>query len=325
MDKYILVFKDEEDQTSNHSLDWLTYFNQFYVVLNNDNLFVKDFILNENSLDFILEGTEILLHLSDLKSYWLRRGELKIAGSGLFDDKFKMPYLHTESKTLTSLIMSVIYQKHGIGQMELNETNKIFNLLVASEFGLKIPTVAISSYKSVLTLRLDALKFCTKAIRQGYYTNGQIGFNGPTRLINKKDLDKLEDITWPSLLQEYQKKKYELRIFYLDGDFYTSAIFSQNDEQTKVDFRNYNQARPNRTPPYKLPKEIEKKLHKLMQKLTIKCGSIDMVVNTKNEFVFLEVNPFGQFQQVSFPCNYYLELKVAEYLTKYDKTEEAVC
>lgn len=62
-----------------------------------------------------------------------------------------------------------------------------------------------------------------------------------------------------------------------------------------------------------------------MQKLTIKCGSIDMVVNTKNEFVFLEVNPFGQFQQVSFPCNYYLELKVAENLTKYDKTEEAVC
>ncbi len=51
-----------------------------------------------------------------------------------------------------------------------------------------------------------------------------------------------------------------------------------------------------------------------MDKLDLNCGSIDMIVNTKNEFIFLEVNPVGQFGMVSEPCNYFLEKKVAEFL-----------
>jgi D-alanine-D-alanine ligase-like ATP-grasp enzyme len=51
-----------------------------------------------------------------------------------------------------------------------------------------------------------------------------------------------------------------------------------------------------------------------MNKLDLNCGSIDMIVTPKNEYVFLEVNPVGQFGMVSYPCNYNLEKKIAEYL-----------
>jgi hypothetical protein len=34
----------------------------------------------------------------------------------------------------------------------------------------------------------------------------------------------------------------------------------------------------------------------------------------KGEYVFLEVNPIGQFGMVSAPCNYNLEKKIAQYL-----------
>ena len=106
-------------------------------------------------------------------------------------------------------------------------------------------------------------------------------------------------------------KLFEIRTFYLKRTCYSSAIFSQNDEKTKVDFRNYNYENPNRTPPFRLPKNIEKSIDLLMKKLDMTSGSLDFVYTKSKKFVFLEVNPIGQFQQVSLPCNYYLEKQIA--------------
>ena len=94
------------------------------------------------------------------------------------------------------------------------------------------------------------------------------------------------------------------------------AIFSQNDKQTKIDFRNYNDDRPNRYVPYLLPVSIEKKITKLMQKLNLTTGSVDLIKDIKGNYVFLEINPVGQFGMVSGPCNYYLEKRIAEFLIK---------
>lgn len=313
----ILIFTDENDQTSNDTINWLLHSRQSVVVCNNDNFILDLLEIKNDKIDFVISSDGIKIHYLEISSYWMRRGNIYF-NMPLSNSPQQRRYLELESITLADTIMSLFYELKGLGKIKLDETNKNYNLILASRFGLKIPTTFSTSFTRIVRDRLDLKPFCTKAICQGWYRDKETSYNGPTSIAHKSDTLKLNNITWPSLLQEYQEKRYELRIFYLDGDFYTSVIFSQNDEQTKVDFRNYNNARPNRTPPYQLPQEIEDKLHNLMQKLTIKCGSIDMVVNTKNEFVFLEVNPFGQFQQVSFPCNYYLEQKVAEYLTKYD-------
>ena len=51
-----------------------------------------------------------------------------------------------------------------------------------------------------------------------------------------------------------------------------------------------------------------------MDNLDLNSGSIDIILTPDNKYVFLEVNPVGQFEQVSFPCNYGLFKEVAEYL-----------
>jgi len=119
---------------------------------------------------------------------------------------------------------------------------------------------------------------------------------------------------FPSLFQEEVKKKYELRIFYFLGEFYSSAIFSQGNNKTEVDFRNYDKEKPNRVVPYQLPIDLGQKLKTLMDELNLETGSIDMIVTPEKKYVFLEVNPIGQFNQVSIPCNYFLEKKIADYL-----------
>ena len=92
------------------------------------------------------------------------------------------------------------------------------------------------------------------------------------------------------------------------------AILSQKDGQTKIDFRKYNNSKPNRVMPYKMPNEIETKIIKLMQILDLNTGSLDFIYSDKNEFVFLEINPIGQYANVSYHGNYYLDKIIAEEL-----------
>ena len=51
-----------------------------------------------------------------------------------------------------------------------------------------------------------------------------------------------------------------------------------------------------------------------MNKLDLISGSLDFILDIEGDFVFLEVNPVGQFGMVDFPCNYGLHRKIAEYL-----------
>jgi D-alanine-D-alanine ligase-like ATP-grasp enzyme len=93
------------------------------------------------------------------------------------------------------------------------------------------------------------------------------------------------------------------------------AIFSQNDPKTQIDFRNYNNENPNRNIPFKLPKKIEKKLKKIIKIKQLDSCSIDLIVTPENEFVFLEINPQGQFEWISYYCNYHIEKKIANHIS----------
>lgn len=82
------------------------------------------------------------------------------------------------------------------------------------------------------------------------------------------------------------KKSFEIRSFYLHGEFYSMAIFSQRNKQTSVDFRKYCTELPNKNEPFKLPDDIEEKLDKLYKKLDLNTGSADFIVDKEGNYVF---------------------------------------
>jgi glutathione synthase/RimK-type ligase-like ATP-grasp enzyme len=92
------------------------------------------------------------------------------------------------------------------------------------------------------------------------------------------------------------------------------AMFTQRNNKTSIDFRNYDLKNPPRRVPYNLPKHIEQKADNLMKELGVNTGSIDMIYTKNKEYVFLEVNPAGQFGMTAVPCNYPINKKMAEYL-----------
>jgi glutathione synthase/RimK-type ligase-like ATP-grasp enzyme len=148
-----------------------------------------------------------------------------------------------------------------------------------------------------------------------YFKNKNYHFkNSGTHLLTIDNIDNISNHFFPTYFQKYIEKEFELRIFYLKGKFYSMAIFSQNDIKTTIDYRNYNKEKPNRNIPFQLPKDLEKKLHFFMKKSALDTGSIDMIKDTNGQYVFLEVNPVGQFDWLSINCNYYIEEKIAYFL-----------
>ena len=67
---------------------------------------------------------------------------------------------------------------------------------------------------------------------------------------------------------------------------------------------------------YNLPIDLQSKLDKLMKKLDLNSGSIDMLKTEEGEFFFIEVNPVGQFLGYGTQNNYKLEKKVSDWLIK---------
>ena len=68
--------------------------------------------------------------------------------------------------------------------------------------------------------------------------------------------------------------------------------------------------------PYKLSAELKSKLKLLMKKLELNLGAFDLILDTKGDIYFIEMNPIGQFIGYSAPCNYMIEKVVAQYLIK---------
>lgn len=162
----VLVLTDNEDQTSNFVIDWLLARGVSVKVVVNDLFLVSDYVVSNKGIDFILETEGISLRLSEIMSYWHRRGDL-VLFEYLSSKKIapnKHVYLKNENDAIKTAILDLIYAKHGIGKIWENETNKISNLSYASSVGLKIPSTAISSSKYHLLNRVKNSQFCTKAI-----------------------------------------------------------------------------------------------------------------------------------------------------------------
>ncbi|WP_394758302.1 grasp-with-spasm system ATP-grasp peptide maturase [Flavobacterium sp.] len=318
----VLIISDKDDLSTHEVIDWLRYYKiPFLRISKEDNIIFNKIFLGNNETDIDFYINQNLYKLTDFKAFWYRRGHynffLKELEGNTSIIKQANAHLRTELKELADYFRSYVAER-SINKYDDIYFNKLKTLKIAANLGIRIPESIITNEKKELLNFLKRKKnIITKNYSQGVFIFGKnTTLSTPTREITNNIVESLPDTFGYSLFKEQIEKVFELRIFYLFGKFYASAIFSQNDPKTRVDFRNYNIENPNRTPPFKLPKEIERKLERLMKEVYLNIGSIDMLVSKTNEYVFLEINPIGQFAQVSKPCNYYLEELFAKEIKK---------
>ncbi len=321
LSEMILIFsKSKAEITTEQVIDWIQFYDQSWKRINGSDLENFDLYISlDESSDKIRIG-DYLLNADDVNVVWFRRWQDNIPYKELvaFDDTISYEvksHYKLERKKLSQLLFDTFSDIHWLSFPD-DDFNKFKALRVAKKVGLSIPaTYIVNNIKDLKSVVNSEDKIITKCISESpAYFSKKHSYMMYTREFIYEEVEIEGDRFFPTLFQTKIEKEYELRIFYLDGVCYSMAIFSQRDDRTRDDFRNYNFSKPNRNVPYKLPASIEEKIVLLMQRLEMDTGSIDMVKSIDGEYIFLEVNPVGQFGMTSEPCNYYLEKKVAEYL-----------
>ena len=318
----ILILSEENDVSTGYVMDWLAHYNMPCIRIN-EKAFIQDIYIQLSSHgnhECIIQFGSQKVNLSEIESFWFRRGGI---GFGLtvnagFNEQLIEEinkHLKEECQTIEQFLIYLLKTKKTLGDIFQRNANKLISLFIAQKSGLQIPATIVSTEKENLCDFFENQTGCiTKFIQDVFLADIENKrYFSTTSLVEKQDILEMQNRFFPSQLQANVPKRYELRIFYLKGTCYSMAIFSQEDAQTQVDFRNYNHKKPNRNVPYNLPDVIENRIDTFMKSMNLDTGSIDMILTPDLEYVFLEVNPVGQYDMVSVPCNYYLDKEIAKY------------
>lgn len=317
----IIINSIQCDITTYKVIDWLKCFDANYCLINeNSNLELTE--ISNRHVAFLVNGKEI--EINEKTTFWYRRGEITFDKSQFLNAVYVFEngeiikrYLARENSKIREIINNYPYT-NSIGSYYNNDLNKISVLNDAIKIGINVPDYIVTSKKEILRkFHAQHSKIITKSISDFPIIQTNKGnYIVYTSLVSKQDINNMGEHFYPSFFQKYIEKDVELRIFYLDNEFFACAIQSQLDIKTIVDFRNYNTRKPNRLEPFSLPKQIKEKLDNLMRMNNMRLGVIDMVYGKDKKFYFLEINPIGLFGNISKLGYYDIEKVIAEKLIK---------
>jgi MvdD pre-ATP grasp domain len=115
-----------------------------------------------------------------------------------------------------------------------------------------------------------------------------------TTLIKAEQLAMLETIRLtPCLFQEYVPKSVELRVTVVGDQVFAAEIDSQANERTRIDWRHYDVEVPYRAA--ELPPDVAERCYALTRSYGLNFGAIDLILTPDGRYVFLEINPNGQW------------------------------
>lgn len=271
--------------------------------------YTADFVivkLNERSIPYLRFNCEDYLKyeitvrsdhicingISDFSAVWYRRVKLPEIQA---DNESERIYVLGEIDTFISNLWSVIDSKWLSNPFYVAQAeNKLYQLKVASQVGFKVP-------RTLMTTRAEHL---VNFLRQNDQTiikpigKGRIDYPNEksklifTNIIPNDLADSIEDYTLtPAIFQEHIEKEYELRVTVISDDVYCARVNSQELSVTKLDWRRH----PMKFVQYELPEEIKNKCIKMLRILNINFGAFDLIKNKSGEYIFLEVNPNGQW------------------------------
>lgn len=120
----------------------------------------------------------------------------------------------------------------------------------------------------------------------------------------------------PNMFQPYVDKALELRCVVIGDRIFCASIDSQSSAITRQDWRAGDwRGADLRQAVFELPEDIQAAIRRLMASFDINFASIDMILTPDGEFVFLELNPNGQWLWLEFDLGLPLVASMADLLT----------
>lgn len=169
----------------------------------------------------------------------------------------------------------------------------------ASALGFPVPPTLVSAdldeiIDFAVSLRLDHL--VTKVVSPGtpIVPEGSTQYMIFTQQVALAELDRQAVAAAPAIYQPRLEKAYEVRATVVEHHILGCRIDSMASDRTALDWRHYDFDKVPHTP-IEIPTHVEDRLIELCRSYGLVFAAADFVVTPEGEWVFLELNPNGQW------------------------------
>lgn len=278
--------------------------------------FAIGYTINYTVQQYCLSGKGQSITDTQIDAVWYRKlWDLKTPEN--LDPAYR-PVFTREYLTFRDLFFNALQRVPWMNPMQADHAvchDKLQQLRVAYAVGLTIPASVFTNDPAVIR---DFFKRCDNQVVMKLHNALSKSMKGdgaffPTTRLQEADLEQLHLLAYcPMIFQEYIPKAYELRIAYVDGECFAGQIVHAQ-EAAPTDWRTLT-SNAGQWQPYVLPVPVQQKISMLMKNLGLVFGAIDMIRHTNGEYVFLEVNPQGEWGMLQKYLNYPIGETIAEKL-----------
>ena len=319
----VLLITNTTDYTTDYVVRELKLMGADYYRFNTDELGSSVFLTLDFERDtFTLfdKPKGLQFNLLSFQSIYFRRPEIFIhQEEGLTPDEKK--FVGQEIRQTLEGLYKILRNAFWLSDVDSirKAENKVYQQILAKEIGLKIP-------KGIITNQAGPFNAFVKdngndCIVKPIYS-GQIGWPEMHDVVFTSELTKLPPDSQievsPTYLQERIEKKYDVRVTVVDEEIFAVRIDSQVYFETKTDWRRGENILPHEI--ITLPDQIRRQCIKLLQKLDLRFGAIDFVENNEGEYVFLEINPNGQWAWIETLTGLPIASAIAKLLNNENET-----
>lgn len=246
----------------------------------------------------VLRLNDACLALDDVETVYMRRFAHVVVTRPAHDAAARA-YVASEATTAINAVLGLPMVRWVPGTLSAvrDAGDKVRQLQVAQALGLEIPPTLITSEPTALWdfYREHDARVIIKPLSFPWFeTEGKRWVPMP-QLVTPRDLVHAEGLRQgAAILQAYVPKQLELRVTVVGDRLFACEIHSQATNRTRVDWRRYNL---NRTPHrvHTLPDDVSRQCVAIVARLGLSYGALDLVLTPEGRYVFLEVNPMGQY------------------------------
>jgi hypothetical protein len=156
----------------------------------------------------------------------------------------------------------------------------------------------------------------TGAINMSKYSGDDFGRY--TEVVSTRDVAYSRSVEYcPMIFQAYVPKQLELRITVVGTRAFAVEIHSQAANHTTHDWRRYDLGSTLHRV-HELPEQVERLCTRLLRELGLLYGAIDMILTPDGQYVFLEINPCGEYGWIEHLTGLPISAAIAEVLLGWD-------
>lgn len=192
-----------------------------------------------------------------------------------------------------------------------NAENKMYQLMVANQVGLKVPAALVTNNpEAALAFFVKHDRSCIiKPIKSGLVQGKNEGVIFTSKVeLTEGNVDRIKSC--PVYLQPLIEKEADIRVTVVGEKIFSAKIHSQEATDSEIDWRRANRLLHHSTTD--LPKKIEDQCVQLVKLLGLNYGAIDFILDKSDNYIFLEINPNGQWAWIENRLNLNISYAISE-------------